>query len=185
MTFKQITLAALIVISVTESAQAQDADTQGIKTEDNQGLYAVGGGILYNSEHYGIEAKLGYNFNTYFGVEAQGSISLNTDSTRLSDSPTSATLRQKVDYSIGAFGVARLPLTKKFNVFARAGVHNTQTSSDINNALMTNLDETETNYAVGGGAQFNFDQKNGVRAEYTYLGGLGGGTASLGYVRKF
>ena len=182
MTFKNTTLAALMAMSVAASAQAQDNKT---KSEEDSGVYAVIGGTLYTTEHYGIEGKVGYDFNKYFGVEAQGSFGLNTDSDRLSDSPTSATARQKVDYSIGAFGVARLPLTEKLDIFARAGLHNTQSSGEINNFNMTNLDQTETSYAVGGGAQFDFNQKNGVRAEYTYLGGFDGGTVSLGYVRKF
>jgi len=50
---------------------------------------------------------------------------------------------------------------------------------------MTDFNETKTSYAVGAGAQYNFDEKNGVRVDYTFLGGFNGGTASLGYVRKF
>lgn len=178
------TIAALTVMSCANIVQAQDAPVENNQTKDN-GIYGALGGVIFNPDLYGVEAKLGYDFNKYFGVEAQGSVGLNTDSDRLFDSPNSASFSQKVDYSMGVFAVGRLPLNKQFEVFARVGLHNTKTSETINNALMSDFGETETNFAVGGGAQYNFDEKNGVRAEYTYLGGLGGGTVSLGYVRKF
>ena len=118
-------------------------------------------------------------------MEAQGSLGLNTDTNRLFDSPTSATARQKSIIASGPLASQDCLLTEKFDIFARAGGHNTQVSGDINNFNMTNLDQTEKNYAVDAGAQFDFNQKSGVRAEYTYYGGFNGGTVSLGYVPKF
>lgn len=122
-------------------------------------------------------------------MEAQGSIGLNTDSLELG--PT--TIDRKVDYSVAGFAVARLPVTERFQLFARGGVHNTQVGIDVMGDVIdgvvtdttTRQSITETGFAGGVGAQFNFDKKNAIRADYTYLDGTNGETLSLGYVRKF
>lgn len=98
-----------------------------------------------------------------------------------------ATLRNKVDYSVAAFGIARLPVTQKFDIFARAGLHNTQAAAVFNNndnEINIGTD-TETGVAFGAGGQYNFDKRNGVRLDYTYFDDTTAETLSLGYVRKF
>lgn len=192
MTFLKTTIAALVATSSAGYAQAQDSGAYG-------GLgvsaYVTNPDNAIRTELFAVEAKLGYNFNKYFGVEGQGSVGLNTDSRQavLSFTGPPTTFRTKVDYSVGAFAVARLPITKRFEVFARGGVHNTQVGVDVidgpinvtTDSPVTSLSETETGFAFGAGTQFNFDKKNAIRADYTYLDGTNAETLSLGYVRKF
>ena len=182
MTFLKTTIAALIATSSAGYAQAQDSGAYG-------GLgvsaYVTNPDGAFDAELFAAEAKVGYNFNKYFGVEAQGSLGLNTDSVPLGP----ITVRRKVDYSVAGFAVARLPVTEKFQVFARGGIHNTQVSvdslNDIDDATITSFNRTETSFAVGTGAQYNFDKKNAIRADYTYFDGTNAETLSLGYIRKF
>lgn len=174
MKFTKFAFITLALSAYSVSAQAQDS-----------GAYANLGVIAYDDDLSGIEAKLGYSFNKYFGVEVQGSLGTDSDDELLSSGPDPVSFTGEVDYSLAAFAVARLPLSKKFEVFARGGLHNTQVSAEINDAPMTSLSETETGFAVGGGVQYNFDKKNAIRYEYTYLDDSDGNTYSLSYVRKF
>ena len=180
MTFLKTTIATLVATSSAGYAQAQDSGAYG-------GLgvsaYVTNPDSAFGADLFTTEAKLGYNFNKYFGVEAQGSIGLTTDSVQLG--PT-ATVERKVDYSLGGFAVARLPVSEKFEVIARGGIHNTQVGIDaVVDGTTTRVTDTETGFAIGAGAQFNFDKKNAIRADYTYLEGTNGETLSLGYIRKF
>jgi len=165
-----------------------DAEGNG----DDSGAYAALGTTYFGTiDTIGVDAKLGYEFNKYFGVEAQGTLGLSTNSTRLSSSPSSATLSEDVDYSVGAFAVGRLPLSEKFELFARGGIHYTEGDAEINNVFNTMFDRSGVGLAVGAGVQYNFNSKDGIRAEYTYrdqdrdsdLSELE--TITLGYVRKF
>ena len=178
MTFLKTTIAALIATSSAGYAQAQDSGAYG-------GLgvsaYVTNPDGAFDAELFAAEAKVGYNFNKYFGVEAQGSLGLNTDSVPLGP----ITVKRKVNYSVAGFAVARLPVTEKFQVFARGGIHNTQVGVDVIEGATTSFSDTETGFAVGTGAQYNFDKKNGIRADYTYFDGSNAETLSLGYIRKF
>ena len=181
MTFTKIAFISLAVSACSMSVQAQDSGAN----DDLSGAYGELGVIAYDDDLSGIEAKLGYNFNKYFGVEAQGSLGTNRESETFSFPPDFVTVGVKVDYSVAAFAVARLPLSKNFQIFARGGLHNTQVSAEIEDNVIPNFNETATGFAVGGGVQYNFDKKNGIRLEYTYLDGVDADTSSLAYVRKF
>lgn len=166
--------AALMMTTFAGTAYAQDS-----------GAYGALGVTTYEFDNYGVDAKLGYNFNRYFGVEAQGVIGVTTDSYPTYDSPDAATVKSKVKHTVGAFAVARLPLSEQFEVFGRAGIHNTRRNIQINNALSSNYNIDGTSFALGGGLQYKLSEKSALRAEYTYLDKVGGDTVSLGFVRKF
>ena len=181
MTFLKTTIAVIVAISSAGYAQAQDSGAYGGL---GASAYVTSPEGAFDAELFAAEAKLGYNFNTYFGVEVQGSLGLNTDSVDLDPE----TVERKVDYSVAGFAVARWPVSDKFQLFARGGIHNTQVSVDVVNDIgdiTSSINLTETGFAVGAGAQFNFDKKNAIRADYTYLDGTNGETLSLGYIRKF
>jgi|GEM_PF-5210354 len=165
-------------------AKAQTPNTASSKAQE-RGAYGVLSATSYDLESFGAEAKLGYNFNKYFGVEAQIGAGLTEDAGPIADFPNAATLTLKVDHTVGAFGVARLPLTKQFEVFAIAGIHQTQYNVKISNVLGTDYDVNNTGFAGGGGIQYNLSPKSAIRAEYTYLDKSGINTTSIGYVRKF
>ena len=164
------TVAAMtILVSVSGMAHAQD-----------EGAYGVIGATTYEFDTFGLNAKLGYNFNKYFGVEADGILGLTSDTTTIGANE----LKAKVDYTIAAFGVVRLPVNEQIDIFARGGYHQTGLSLKF---LGTTTSGDIDGFAVGGGVQYNFSENSGIRAEYTYMdGGFSDFNAvSVGYVRKF
>lgn len=180
---------ALITLAITASsitAQAQDSTDQDSISQDG-GAYGELGLIVYGEDPdlEGLEAKLGYSFNKHFGVEAQGSIGTNRDDAVFDFDAESVTVGVKVDYSVAAFGIARLPITDRFQIFARGGLHNTKVSVEVEDGGIPDFNRTETGLAVGGGLQYNFSEKNGIRLEYTYLDKNDANSTSLAYVRKF
>lgn len=183
-----IMIATLIATSYAAGAQAQNTGTHDSRLQDKKakesGVYANLGVISYDEDLPGIEAKLGYNFNKYLGVETQGSIGTDRDN-RFSTPPESLPIGLKVNYNVAAFAIARYPLFKKFEVFARAGVSNTQLSLEVGDDSTLEFDQTETGIAIGAGGQYIFDRKNGIRFEYTRLDEVDADTVSLAYVRKF
>jgi len=192
MTLFKATLAVIAAVSFAGYAQAHDNGQDGAQ---DSGAYVGIGASAYVTEPIGafgadlftLDAKAGYNFNAYFGVEAQGSIGLNTDS----DPFAGGSFNTKIDYSLSGFAVARWPVSEKFDLLARAGIHNTQVGRDLENpplidgAPFTVDSITETGLAVGVGAQYSFDKKNAIRADYTFLDGAEAETLSIGYIRNF
>jgi len=174
MALKKLLGVAIIAAAIPVSAQAQDS-----------GTYGAIGAATYDFDTYGLDLKLGHNFTENLGIEAQGIIGLTTDSILLSNATTSATLKQKTDYTIGLFAVGRLPLSEQFELFARGGVHHTRYGFTINNALMTDFSSDDTGVAVGGGLQYNFSDRNAIRLETTYLDNADSQTSAISFVRKF
>ncbi len=129
---------------------------------------------------YGIGGKVGYQFADYFGVEAQGSVGIIDDEQTIG----AVTADVGYDYLLGGFAVATLPLEDGFELLGRVGYYYTELSAE--GAGVTVTDDAD-GFAAGVGAQFMWDDANGIRADYTYLDGNGGhaDSVSLAYVRKF
>ena len=165
----KLMIAATALTGFASAAQAQD-----------NGAYVGIGAATYEFDTVGIDGKVGYNFNQYFGVEGQGILGLRSKT----EETGAGELRGKVDYTIGAFRVVRLPVSEKFEIFGRGGYHQTGVTAEFG-GLETSGDVD--GFAAGGGAQYNLDEMSGIRAEYTYLDGDGANldTFSVGYVRKF
>ena len=174
MTYRRLLGLAILAATIPVSVQAQES-----------GTYGAIGAATYDFDTYGVDLKLGHNFTENLGIEAQGIIGLTTDSILLSNATTSATLRQKTDYTIGLFAVGRIPLSEQFELFARGGIHHTRSGFTINNVLMTDFSSDDTGVAVGGGLQYNFSDRNGIRLETTYLDNFDSLASSISFVRKF
>jgi len=163
-------IAATALTGLASAAHAQD-----------NGAYVGIGAATYEFDTIGIDGKIGYNFNDYFGVEGQGILGLSSETETIGTDEITG----KIDYTIGAFAVARLPLSEKLDVFARGGYHQTGISLE---GLGQSVDGDVDGFAAGGGIQYNLDEKSGIRAEYTYLDSgvaFNLDTFSVSYVRKF
>ncbi len=134
----------------------------------------------------GLQTRVGYQSANLWGVEVEGSMGLDEDNV---DSPlTSTTTRLDVDYSVGAFALARLPLHDRLSVHARGGYHTTKISSDVDDGTtITELSNEFDGFAYGAGAEFNVTPKDSLRVDYTRYEGEGSDldSISLGYARKF
>lgn len=202
--FKTVLLTAAGVALMSGAAHAQTND-------DNKGFY---GNLGYSSFALGDSTdgdldfdgpdfdaatlRGGYEFNEFFALEAEGSIGLSDDSIGNFDfenedgNPVTGQADADLNHQVGAFAKASYPVTPTFDVFARAGV--VDASIDIDAAVDQQgesvpgiEDGGDLGFAAGGGAEWMFAGKNGVRAEYTRYEFDNGDadSATISYVRKF
>jgi opacity protein-like surface antigen len=127
-------------------------------------------------------ARVGVRLHRYFGAEAEGALGVDGDRSVVLGS----TVRTKLKHSIGAYAVGFLPVTPQLELFARGGYG----ASRIRVSTPTvRVSDSEDSWNYGAGAQYLFDAKNGVRAEYTrHDFGKGSGDVdawSVSFVRKF
>jgi len=145
--------AAVALCAVSGVAQAQTAPV---------GVY---GGIGYvntntnktDADLGAIQARLGYRFMPWVGVEGELAVGVNDDSVG------PFTVKEK--HSEAIYGVGFLPLSPNADLLARVGYGTTKfkTTDGPVPDFSTNADSW--NFGVGG--QYHFDGKNGVRADYT------------------
>lgn len=169
MNILKIALATALIAGSASVASAQDG-----------GAYGNLGVKTYEFDTLNILARLGYNFNQYIGVEVEGSVGIVGDDDEVFGIQTEV----DTEWDIGAYAVARYPLTERFDIFARAGYTNTRVEVSVeNDSDSFSLD----GFAVGGGAQYNWDGKNGIRLGYTFneADGADFNVIDLSYVRKF
>jgi outer membrane immunogenic protein len=120
----------------------------------------------------GAQLRLGARVHQYFGVEAEGTIGLVDDDI--------AGIDVDLEHQVGIYAVAFLPMSPETDLIARIGYSNFEIGVPGGSA-----DEDTINYGVG--VEYRFDEKNGVRGDYTYMDGDNGSADmwSLAYVRRF
>ncbi|PHR60690.1 MAG: hypothetical protein COA43_05985 [Robiginitomaculum sp.] len=131
------------------------------------GAYAEIGTIAYdvgNLNATGIQGRVGYNFNSYLATELEGSVGV----------------RGIINHSLGAFVVARIPVSKRVSVRARGGYHTTQFGLL---GLTGNVDGA----AYGAGVEIATGRKDALRLDYTRYSTVIGISNSLAasYIHKF
>ena len=177
MKFIKIALATAAISTFATAAQAQDS-----------GIYVNVGVDAVEFDAFAITGRVGYEFNQFFSVEGQGSFGVIDDSDDELGADVSA------DYSLGGFARASYPIGDQFSVFARGGYHFSQLGIDVD-GFADSFDFDFDGFAFGGGIEYIFDGKNGVRLDATFLdadfdedGFEASGTLetySIAYVRKF
>lgn len=136
------------------------------------------------SDAYGLQARLGYQSSGILGAEIEGSLGVSDNE----ETVGATTVETGIDYSVGAFARARLPIGKHFSLHARGGYHLSGFSSEVETAgVTTNFSSDEDGFAYGAGAEYAFSPRSAVRLDYTvYETDLGDLDAiSLGYSHKF
>lgn len=93
----------------------------------------------------GVQGRFGVGFGPNFGVEAEATIGTEDDA------------GVELDNELGLFGVAKLPLSPQFDIFARAGMTRVETSPGGDDDA----------FAYGAGANWFFTDKDGIRADWT------------------
>ena len=156
------------------------AETQSTGVYGNVGYSRVdaGSGFKFGA----LTARIGGRFHQYFGVEGEGAIGVDSDHVTLSG----VRVKTELKHSFNGYVVGFLPLGEKFDILARGGYGTTKIKASALGATAGGSDES-WNYGVG--AQYLFDGKNGLRADYTrHDFGSGNEDAnvwSVSYVRKF
>lgn len=145
--------------------------------DDIQGYVNLGGSYVDvdgNADLGALTVRVGGIYKTYFGVEAEASLGL------FNDGPTGAEVELNQQGAI--YGVAHLPLGDNVDLMARAGWGREQYA-------VASVKDTFSSFNYGVAAQFNIDDAQGVRADWTRHD-LEDASAnadywSLSYVRRF
>ena len=130
-----------------------------------------------------ITGRVTAKVNPYFGVEGEASFGVKDD--EVSFGGFNGDLSH--EYDAAAYVVGILPISPNFELFGRVGYGTTQIKADVAGFSVTE-DGESVNYGVG--ANYFFDNQNGVRADWTrrdFTDDNGGelDTYGLSYVRRF
>ena len=130
-----------------------------------------------------ITGRLNARVSPYFGVEGEASFGVKDDEVTFG----AVTGDLSHEYDVAAYGVATLPINENFELFGRLGYGTTSIKADVA-GFSAREDGESVNYGVG--ANYFFDGRNGVRADWTrrdFTDDTGGelDTYGLSYVRRF
>lgn len=119
-----------------------------------------------------VQGRLGARFGEWFGVEGEAAVGVNDDSFAGAD--------VSLNHQAAIYAVGFAPLSPSFDLIGRVGVGTT----DVDFAG-ADFDDDSINYGVG--AQWNWDEANAIRGDWTRHDFDEGETDvwSLAYVRKF
>jgi opacity protein-like surface antigen len=174
-------LAALVSLAPA-MAQAQD-------TGISSGVYGTLGYAQAGVDEFdfgGVQGRLGYRFNNWFGVE--GEVAFGTNEERISVPTTQGPVNVdfKLKNSKAIYGVGFIPLASSTDIIARIGYGHSEIEGE---ALGVSASEGGSSWNFGIGAQHHFDGLNGVRVDYTrHEFNDEGGAAdvwSVAYTRRF
>jgi len=143
-----------------------------------------------------LTGRLGYRLNDFFAVEGEVGFGLGGDEFDRQIPVQVLGTTQNVGANISldvknyyiAFARGILPVSEQFDVFARVGYGKATAEADITGSLagftaMGSAEEKASDFAYGVGAQFNFTETDGIRADYTRLDETD--IISLSYSRRF
>jgi outer membrane immunogenic protein len=162
---------ALAAIPVAASAQT----TQWSGYYGNLGY--TGTDVTNGGANLGsVTGRFGWKSNQFWGLEVEGSAGVQHD--------TVGGVKENLNDQFAGYGTVTVPLANHFDVFARVGYGQTRINSTPKGSGGT---DNSLNY--GAGAEWFFDNKNGIRGDYTRENfQQGGGDAdvwSASYVHRF
>jgi len=143
-----------------------------------------------------ITGRIGYRINDYFAVEGEAGFGFGGDDFNQAVPVNVAGTTLNVDTNIGLdvenyyVGFARgiLPVSEDFDIFARIGYGQASASADITASLAGisasgSVEDEADDFAYGVGAQYDFTENDGIRADYTRLDETD--IISIAYARRF
>lgn len=127
-----------------------------------------------------LNARVGARFTPYVGVEGELGIGLG-------DQEVTPGVDASLNYDAAAYVVGFVPITERFEVLGRVGYGVTEMEVEGPGGFTVSEDGDSLNYGLG--AQYFFDDANGVRADWTRRDFQDdGGEAdawTINYVRRF
>jgi outer membrane immunogenic protein len=143
-----------------------------------------------------IQGRLGYRFNNWVGVEGELAGGVKDDKSTTTVTGGTVDTKLKLEHSEAIYGVGFLPVSPQFDLLARVGYGDTRVKARATATGTAAVPVTVSqsahgdswNYGVGG--QYHFDEKNGVRADYTRQEFTGDNSGhadvwALAYARRF
>ena len=107
-----------------------------------------------------VQGRLGARFGQYLGVEGEAAAGVKEDSVTI----TGIKVDLKMKHEVAIYAVGFLPVNPQLDLLARVGYGNTKLEASALGSTAAD-DGDSWNYGVGG--QYFFDDKNGVRVDYT------------------
>ncbi|HYG26952.1 MAG TPA: outer membrane beta-barrel protein [Caulobacteraceae bacterium] len=126
-----------------------------------------------------LTARGGSHFSRNFGAELEGSIGIQDDTFDFSGVEVDVGL----NYHVGAYLVAFLPVSEQFELHARAGVASVEVEAEAGGVEAA--DVSGSGFEVGAGATYYFVGNHGVRADYTRSEAIDANIFSVGYAFRF
>lgn len=140
-----------------------------------------------DGEDYDIGAITGHGglvFAPNFAVEGEVMVGVVDEDVTVSGVDVNVGL----NYLIGAYGRAQMPVTPQLTLFARAGLVNAEFEAEASGGGVTASEsDSETGAGYGVGGEFMFDDFNGVRFDYTRydIEDLEADALTIAYKRRF
>lgn len=157
-----------LALALAAAATAFAAPSMMTASAQQADVYLNGGYTHFDGDGVELGAvtgRVGVGFGRYFAVEGEASLGVKDDGAF------------ELDNEIGLFGVGKLPINDRFDIYARAGVSRIETSPGGD----------EDGLAYGVGANMYFTDRDGVRLDLTrhdYDAGEAD-AYSVSYVRRF
>jgi len=205
-TLVSVILAASALTSISASANDKDGVyvTVGgtfLSTElDLTGLDVAGETVDLGTENADIaiiNGRIGYRFNDYFAVEGEIGFGVGGDDVNrvipvdvapFGTVDVDANVDLSIDNYYVAFARGILPVSNQFDLFVRLGYGEANADADVTASALGfatsgSVSDSESGFAYGVGGQFDFTEKDGIRADYTRLDQTD--IISLAYARRF
>jgi len=141
-----------------------------------------------DSDLYGIQGRLGWQSKSIFGAEVEGSIGFDEDDATVDFGTGPVSVEVGINTQIAGFGVARVPVSKRFNILGRVGYHNTDIEGELDDGTtVIEEDFSVDGIAYGVGAEYALSPRTALRADYTVydFDGEDADAISLAVKRKF
>jgi hypothetical protein len=160
--------AAVLVSAAPAVASAQTANTGAYGTLGYADAH--GRGLDLGT----IQGRLGYRLNDWLGVEGEVAGGVKSDDVSATVGASSVTGKAKIDHQEAIYGVGFLPVSPNWDLLGRIGYGNTK--AKVSDVAVTGPGGTVSNLSgsangdswnFGLGAQYHWDGKNGIRADYT------------------
>ena len=206
---RKFLVSAVTVLGFMTSASAFAAEKEGVYVTlgatslssdvDLSDLDVAGQNVDFGSEDISVimlTGRLGYRLNDFFALEGEAGFGLGGDDFdrtvpvnvqgNLINVDTNVDLKVE-NYFVG-FARGILPVSDQFDVFARLGYGQATAKADVvaSVAGLTatgSAEEDADGIAYGVGAQYNFTDHDGIRADYTQLEDTS--IISIAYSRRF
>lgn len=182
-------LAAAATSALAFGASAQTAS-------EDTGFYVEGGyqyldikpdGAEQGVDTNGIAARTGYKFNNIFSIEGElasgvddGEFDYNVDEDEFdlddnNDGDFNDTIAAagdiEMNYLVGLYGKAEVPITERLNAYARAGYAYIDVDAKVQTpggTTLTTISDSEEGPAVGAGLTYDLTDDWYIKGDYTY-----------------
>lgn len=180
------------------TAAAGSAQAQGYADVDDKGFYLQGGysyldikpdGADSGVDTNAITARAGYKFSKYFSIEGDvtsgiddGEFDYNVDEDEFNlddnnDGDFNDLINASGDiglnYLLGVYGKASMPVSDRLDLFARAGYAYIDLDATVvtpGGTDVATVEDSEDGAALGAGAEFALTENWQLRGDYTWYG---------------